>query len=165
MTKFKMSPYQIMCAMNLFSSILTSMPLINQGGFQHALDFMNQFPEFFRDCITMSICNTLGQVCIYKILELSGPVTFIINANIRRVISIVLSSYTYGHVISVTSGLGIFIVFFAVFLNIYLDNTKRNDLKTKGQEYFCSPIKLIGKPYRNAIFHIKLQQQYNNLNS
>ena len=58
----KMSSVQMMCGVNLFSVVLTSSSLLQQGTFYTSLVFMSQFPAFVFDCVLLSLCSACGQV-------------------------------------------------------------------------------------------------------
>merc|ERR1712008_31120 len=62
---YKISPFQAMCGVNLFSCLLTSVSLLQQGAFFDSLVFMSQFPSFTFDCVILSFCSAFGQVFIY----------------------------------------------------------------------------------------------------
>lgn len=117
--QYKISPIQCMCGVNLFSCLLTSVSLVQQGAFFGSLVFMSQYPSFTFDCIILSFCSAFGQLFIYHTIKVFGPVVFIIIMTLRQAIAILLSCYIYGHVITVIGGLGVITVFAATFLNIY----------------------------------------------
>ena len=69
-----------MCGVNLFSCLLTSVSLLQQGAFFDSLVFMSQFPSFTFDCVILSFCSAFGQVFIYhtiKVFGKSSATTFI----------------------------------------------------------------------------------------
>ena len=73
------SLFQAMCGVNLFSCLLTSVSLLQQGAFFDSLVFMSQFPSFTFDCVILSFCSAFGQVFIYhtiKVFGKSSPTTF-----------------------------------------------------------------------------------------
>merc|ERR1711997_1082680 len=127
---YKISPFQAMCGVNLFSCLLTSVSLLQQGAFFDSLVFMSQFPSFTFDCIILSFCSAFGQLIIYHTIKVFGPVVFIIIMTLRQAIAILLSCYLYGHVITVIGAFGVAVVFLAMFLNIYGGYQKRRRPKT-----------------------------------
>lgn len=116
---YKMSTVQCMCGVNLFSCLLTSIALIQQGAFFESLVFMSQYPSFTFDSIILSFCSAFGQLFIYHTIKEFGPVVFIIIMTLRQATAIIISCYLYGHVITVIGALGVITVFAATFLNIY----------------------------------------------
>jgi len=117
--EYKVSSVQMMGGVNLFSCLLTSVSLLQQGIFFTSLIFMSQFPAFVNDCIVLSLCSAVGQLFIYHTINTFGPVVFIIIMTIRQVFAVILSCIIYKHAVTATSLLGIVIVFFALFLKIY----------------------------------------------
>ena len=116
---YNMSSVQSMCGVNLFSCLLTSIALIQQGAFFETLVFMSQYPSFTFDSIVLSFCSTFGQLFIYHTLKEFGPVVLTIIMTLRQATTIIISCYLYGHVITVIGALGVITVFVAPFLKIY----------------------------------------------
>jgi adenosine 3'-phospho 5'-phosphosulfate transporter B2 len=69
---YKISPMQAMCGVNLFSCLLTSVSLLQQGAFFDSLVFMSQFPKFTFDCVILSFCSAFGQLFIYHTIKVFG---------------------------------------------------------------------------------------------
>merc|ERR1711874_667603 len=55
--EYEMSSYQMMAGVNLFSCLMTSVSLLQQGIFYTSLLFMSQYSRFLLDCIILSICS------------------------------------------------------------------------------------------------------------
>ena len=55
---YKMSSMQMMCGVNFFSCLLTSVSLLQQGDFPPAFAFMVQYPLFLWDCVLLSVSAT-----------------------------------------------------------------------------------------------------------
>lgn len=116
---YKMTSMQMMCGVNLFSCLLTSASLIQQGAFYNSLVFMSQYPVFTFDCIVLSICSALGQLFIYYTISQFGAVVFIIIMTLRQAMAILLSCVIYQHAITISGLFGVLVVFGAMFLKIY----------------------------------------------
>lgn len=114
-----MSSVQMMCGINFFSCLFTSVSLMQQGGFTHSLQFIATYPTFFYDVVILSICSACGQLFIFKTISMFGPVVFVIMTTVRQVLAIIISCLLYHHRLSELSILGIGIVFFAIFLRIF----------------------------------------------
>ena len=71
---YKMSKAQMMCGVNLFSCLFTSVSLMQQGAFFKSLVFMSQYPDFTYDCVVLSICSALGQIFIFNTIKEFGNV-------------------------------------------------------------------------------------------
>lgn len=117
--QYHMSSVQMMCGVNLFSCIFTSVSLLQQGAFFRSLSFMLQFSQFFMDCVLLSICSAMGQLFIFYTISQFGPVSFVIMMTIRQAIAILLSCLIYQHPLNIEGGIGITIVFSATFFKVY----------------------------------------------
>merc|ERR1719348_1597436 len=118
-SEYKMSSIQMMAGVNLFSCLLTSVSLLQQGVFYTSLIFMSQYSRFLLDCIILSICSAVGQLFIYYTVITFGPVVFTIIMTCRQVVSVVISCIVFQHALAPIAIIGIFIIFSALFLKIY----------------------------------------------
>ena len=118
-TEYKMSSIQMMAGVNLFSCLLTSVSLLQQGVFVTSFAFMTQYSGFTFDCVTLSICSAVGQLFIFHTISSYGPVVFTIIMTCRQVVSVVLSCIMFHHALAPVAILGIFIIFSALALKIY----------------------------------------------
>ncbi|XP_059611624.1 adenosine 3'-phospho 5'-phosphosulfate transporter 1 [Phlebotomus argentipes] len=116
---YDMTSIQMMCGINLFSTLFTSASLSLQGGFMESLAFAAQHPKFVVDCVVLSISSALGQLFIFYTIACFGPVVFTIIMTVRQAIAILLSCLIYKHHISSLGVLGIFVVFLAISLRVY----------------------------------------------
>lgn len=110
---------QMMCGVNLFSTLFTAASLLVQGGFSEGIAFATEHPKFLIDCIILSISSTIGQLFIFFTISKFGAVIFTIIMTTRQAIAILLSCLIYHHDISVLGTFGVVIVFLAIFLRIY----------------------------------------------
>ena len=117
-TEYKMSSIQMMAGVNLFSCILTSVLLLQQGVFVTSFAFMSQYSGFTFDCVTLSICSAVGQLFIFHTISSYGPVVFTIIMTCRQVVSVVLSCIMFHHALALVAVIGIFIIFSALTLKI-----------------------------------------------
>jgi len=131
-TEYKMSPIQMMAGVNLFSCLLTSVSLFQQGIFYSSLAFMSQYSRFLFDVIVLSICSAVGQNFIYFTIHKFGPVAFVIIMTVRQVVAVVLSCIMFQHSMAPIAILGIFIIFVALFLNIYCKYKMKMKKKSAG---------------------------------
>lgn len=128
--QYHMTSVQMMCGVNFFSCIFTSISLFQQGGFMRSFLFLMKFSNFLWDCVLLSICSAVGQLFIFYTISEFGPVAFVIIMTVRQVLAILLSCMIYNHTLTVSRILGVFIVFSTVFLRIYLNHrTKKAPLK------------------------------------
>lgn len=110
---------QMMCGVNLFSSLFTASSLFVQGGFTEGVDFSSEHPTFLFDCVVLSISSAVGQLFIFFTIAKFGAVVFTIIMTLRQAVAILLSCLIYHHQISFLGVFGIFIVFLAIFARVY----------------------------------------------
>lgn len=123
--QYKMSSIQMMAGVNLFSCLLTSVSLIEQGGFVECIAFMLNHPTFVVHAVMLSLCSACGQLFIFYTIEKFGAVTFTIIMTLRQAFAILLSCLIYGHPLTLLGIAGVFVVFIALFLRIYANQRAR----------------------------------------
>jgi len=128
-TEYKMSSIQMMAGVNLFSCLLTSVSLLQQGVFYTSLVFMSQYSSFLLDCLVLSICSAVGQLFIYHTISTFGPVIFVIIMTVRQVMAVVISCIKFHHPLAPVAILGILVIFAALFLRIYCGYRMRTQKK------------------------------------
>ncbi|WKY08915.1 hypothetical protein Q1695_001804 [Nippostrongylus brasiliensis] len=117
--KPKISKYQMMMGVNVFSAILCAVSLVEQGTLVSSIEFALTHEHFARDVFFLSLSGATGQLFIYSTIERFGPIVFAVIMTIRQMLSILLSSFYYGHSLSSWALVGFAIVFSAIFLDIY----------------------------------------------
>ncbi|XP_041950236.1 adenosine 3'-phospho 5'-phosphosulfate transporter 1 [Alosa sapidissima] len=128
--KYKMSSVQMMFGVNLFSCLFTVGSLLEQGAFFDSVSFMLRHSEFAFHAVLLSVCSACGQLFIFYTIGQFGAAVFTIIMTLRQAIAILLSCFLYGHAVSALGGLGVAVVFFALFLRIYA----RSRLKKAGKK-------------------------------
>uniref|UniRef100_A0A672PNN0 Adenosine 3'-phospho 5'-phosphosulfate transporter 1 n=1 Tax=Sinocyclocheilus grahami TaxID=75366 RepID=A0A672PNN0_SINGR len=117
--KYKMSSVQMMFGVNLFSCLFTVGSLLEQGAFFDSLAFMMRHSEFTMHAVLLSVCSAFGQLFIFYTISQFGAAVFTIIMTLRQAIAILLSCFLYGHAVTLVGGLGVAVVFLALFLRIY----------------------------------------------
>lgn len=123
--QYKMSSIQMMAGVNMFSCLLTSVSLLEQGGFAECIDFMMNHPTFVVHAVILSLCSACGQLFIFYTIEKFGAVTFTIIMTLRQAFAILLSCIIYGHPLTFVGVIGVLIVFIALFMRIYAPQRAR----------------------------------------
>lgn len=124
-TTYKMSSIQMMCGVNFFSTLLTLVSLLQQGALFASLRFALIFHSFAYDCVLLSICSATGQLFVFYTISQFGPVTFVIMMTIRQAVAILLSCLIYSHSMSSIGGLGIIIIFAAIFFRVWYGQRRK----------------------------------------
>ncbi|XP_053693287.1 adenosine 3'-phospho 5'-phosphosulfate transporter 1 [Sabethes cyaneus] len=123
---YSMSSIQMMCGVNLFSTLFTAASLSMQGGFYSSLHFAAEHPKFVVDCVVLSISSAIGQLFIFYTIATFGAVVFTIIMTLRQAIAILLSCLIYKHSISNLGVFGVLIVFVAIFLRVYCNHRMKS---------------------------------------
>ncbi|VDK46773.1 unnamed protein product [Anisakis simplex] len=118
-TQPRVSKYQMMFLVNTFSMVLCLVSLIEQRTLFSSIHFAVSHKSFARDALMLSLSGACGQVVIYMTIERFGPIVFAVMMTVRQILSIALSAVAYSHPMSVSGVFGLFIVFAAIFSNIY----------------------------------------------
>ena len=121
-----LSPLQMMCIMNAFSSVFSFITLVHQEELMLSLTFVYTHPEMIVHLVIFCIFSTVGQLFIFYTVKNFGAVVFSIIMSLRILFSTVLSCAVYSHPITELGFLGIGIVFGAI--------TYRIRRKTEGKE-------------------------------
>ncbi|XP_038250108.1 adenosine 3'-phospho 5'-phosphosulfate transporter 1 isoform X2 [Dermochelys coriacea] len=116
---YKMSPVQMMFGVNVFSCLFTMGSLLEQGALLESARFMARHSEFAAHAVLLSICSAFGQLFIFYTINQFGAAVFTIIMTLRQAFAILLSCLIYGHAITVVGGLGVAVVFMALFLRVY----------------------------------------------
>lgn len=127
--KYKMSSVQMMFGVNLFSCLFTVGSLLEQGAFFESLAFMSRHSEFAFHAILLSICSACGQLFIFYTIAQFGAAVFTIIMTLRQAIAILLSCFLYGHAVTFVGGLGVAVVFLALFLRVYARSRMKKSSK------------------------------------
>uniref|UniRef100_A0A8C3GN16 Adenosine 3'-phospho 5'-phosphosulfate transporter 1 n=1 Tax=Cairina moschata TaxID=8855 RepID=A0A8C3GN16_CAIMO len=116
---YKMSPVQMMFGVNVFSCLFTVGSLLEQGALLESLRFMARHSEFAAHAVLLSVCSACGQLFIFYTINQFGAAVFTIIMTLRQAFAILLSCLIYGHTVTVVGGLGVAVVFLALFLRVY----------------------------------------------
>lgn len=141
---YSMSSIQMMCGVNLFSTLFTTASLSMQGGFYSSLMFAAEHPKFVMDCVVLSISSAIGQLFIFYTIATFGAVVFTIIMTLRQAIAILLSCLIYKHSISFLGIVGVLIVFLAIFLRVYCNQRLKAIKRRHAAE------SAVGKPRLNV---------------
>ncbi|XP_077198462.1 adenosine 3'-phospho 5'-phosphosulfate transporter 1 isoform X1 [Paroedura picta] len=116
---YKMSSVQMMFGVNVFSCLFTVGSLLEQGALLESVRFMARHSEFAAHAVLLSVCSAFGQLFIFYTINQFGAAVFTIIMTLRQAFAILLSCLIYGHAVTVVGGLGVAVVFIALFLRVY----------------------------------------------
>lgn len=123
--RHKASSYHMMVGVNSFSAFFTFAALLRSGELFVALDFIREFPESSMHVLLLSLAGAIGQMFIFYTIKTFGPLVFAIIMTTRQVLSIMLSSWLYGHTIGLKGIAGATTVFSALIFRIWKKHETR----------------------------------------
>jgi adenosine 3'-phospho 5'-phosphosulfate transporter B2 len=131
---YRVSSVEMMAGVNLFSVLLTSASLAEQGAFGVAYTFASRHPLFVVHVIVLSATSAIGQLFIFHTIAEFGAVTFTIIMTVRQGLAILLSCIVYQHPVSPVGAIGIGVVFVAIFARVFLSQSRKkpSTVRTSG---------------------------------
>lgn len=118
--KYKVTQWQMMMWVNVFSTLLT---LLIQGTDSSLVDTVGRImatPTLFRDVATLCASAVVGQLFIFHTIAVFGPLIFTLISIVRVILSILTSCAIYGHHIPSSGWACIACVFSAMGARAYL---------------------------------------------
>ncbi|CAH8833280.1 unnamed protein product [Trichobilharzia szidati] len=134
---YKLTSLQVMAGVNVWSVLLTLLSLVGSGDLIYAVQFGFRHLEFNFDVLLSSLCSAFGQLFIFLTISQFGPASFVLIMTLRLGFSMILSCIIFSHALHPLAIVGIFVVFFGLFLRIYSrqkktapskNNSIKNDL-------------------------------------
>ncbi|KAF3930983.1 hypothetical protein ABW20_dc0100283 [Dactylellina cionopaga] len=105
---------QMQCGLNLVSSLLTAVWLIVNpwsSELSDAVGFMRENPGVAGDVVGFALCGAVGQVFIFYTLSRFGSLTLVTVTVTRKMFSMILSVFAFGHRLTMMQWLGVGLVF------------------------------------------------------
>ncbi|KAI5969868.1 HUT1 [Candida margitis] len=111
--KKKFTGAKLMCVLNLFIFILTTayVVLFQKSEISTTYQFIHQYPELLYDIIVFAGCGAIGQVFIFIILEHFDSIVLITATVTRKMLSMILSVFLFGHHLNISQWIGVVLVF------------------------------------------------------
>ncbi|KAF9925527.1 UDP-galactose transporter [Linnemannia zychae] len=124
---FKISGQEMMCFMNLFMSGFMALWLLNplNPELSDALSFCQTHPAIIKDIALFCICGALGQCFIFYTLQQFGSLSLVTITVTRKLLTILLSIFAYGHVLNIWQWLMIGVVFSGIGLEAYVKRSEK----------------------------------------
>ncbi|KAF9123300.1 UDP-galactose transporter [Mortierella sp. 14UC] len=124
---FKITGQEMMCFMNLFMSGFMAIWLLNPFNSElgQALAFCQSHPAVIKDITLFCLCGAVGQCFIFYTLEQFGSLSLVTITVTRKLLTILLSIFAYGHILNVSQWLMIGVVFSGIGLEAYVKRTEK----------------------------------------
>lgn len=110
-TRYQITNWQMMAAINFYSILLTLTSLHQLGNLGPAFKLLGASNQLMRDCLLMSIMSSIGQMFVYYTIQRFGSVIFAVIMTLRQFFSILLSCLIYSHPLTLGSTGGLLLVF------------------------------------------------------
>jgi adenosine 3'-phospho 5'-phosphosulfate transporter B2 len=127
----KIDQFHMMFGVNLSSIILTISALVLSGELPAVIEFFHYHPESFWFNMLTAVTSTTGQIAIFYTIKRFGAIIFTIIMTTRQVLSIIISTFLFGHEISAQSMFGAVVVFAAVAHSIWRQRNEEIEKATK----------------------------------
>ena len=112
----KVSPYQMMLFISLWSFGITLSVIAVNGQLLKAIDFLRRFPPAFLILFGLNSAMAFGQIFIYKLVMEFDPLVCSLTTTTRKFFSILASVIIYNHPINPMQWTGIGLVFAGLLL-------------------------------------------------
>ncbi|KAI8608795.1 UAA transporter [Chytriomyces sp. MP71] len=113
----------MMFFMNLFSTAIMTLFLVGSdpftGELSGALAFAGMHPQVLYDILLFGLCGALGQCFIFHTIEQFGAMILVTVTVTRKMGSILISVFLYGHHLVLGQWIAVLIVFLGIFLESF----------------------------------------------
>ncbi len=113
------SSYQMMFAMNLWSTVIGFVLVLLFQELFPLIVFISKHPEVFYNLCMFCACSVLGQVFIFKSITELSPLTCSIITTTRKCFTVLASVMLFGNSISTRQWGGVVLVFSGLFMDSY----------------------------------------------
>lgn len=111
------SAYQMMFAMNLWSTLFGFLVVLYYGELFPFLDFISRYPEVTTNLFLFCACSVLGQVFIFKSVTELSPLSCSIITTTRKCFTVLASVLMFGNSLTEKQWLGVALVFSGLFMD------------------------------------------------
>lgn len=118
----------LMCGLNLVSFFLTLIYTIVSGQLTYSIDFITKYPIVLKEILLYSICGAIGQIFIFVTLANFGSLILIMVTVTRKMMSMLISVFLFGHDLTYGQWFALFLVFGGIGFEAYY---KLNKAKVK----------------------------------
>jgi hypothetical protein len=111
---YKTTKYNQMLYMNLFCSMFSMLVLVANGELVPSLVFCAEHPRFALDALSLSGASVTGAWFMLSMVKDFGALALAATMNVRQLLSILLSTWTYGHSVTLFQIFALVIIFVAL---------------------------------------------------
>jgi adenosine 3'-phospho 5'-phosphosulfate transporter B2 len=121
---YAVSSIALMFITNVYSFLYTLVSLSREHEFTDTLRFMNDHSDITMHIVILSLTSAFGQIFIFVTIQKFGAFVFSIILITRQVVPIVFTSTVFEHVVSTQGTLGLSLMFFAIFVQLFLKSRR-----------------------------------------
>ncbi|KAJ1968648.1 UDP-galactose transporter [Dimargaris xerosporica] len=117
----------MMLFMNLLGALLMALWLLSPWNpeLQQAMAFAVAFPQVWEDILLFSLCGALGQCFIFYTLARFGSLSLVMVTVTRKLFTMLLSVFWFGHELSLGQWLSVAVVFSGIGLEAYVKRQEK----------------------------------------
>lgn len=131
---YKITGGGLMCLLNAFVFTLTLLYCFLfdfEDEIMYSMKFVSQYDSALRDIIGFGVCGAVGQIFVFLILEKFGSIVLTTSTVTRKMFSMLISVFLFGHLLNSTQWLGVTLVFGGIsYEAIQKIQSKKKYLKT-----------------------------------
>ena len=106
------SEWTLMLHMNAWQGVLSLAQCYASGDeVARCLAFVRRHPACGPDLVAFTVSKAVGNLCVYRLLRESGTIVVATVTTLRKVLSVLLSVYAYGHAVSAVQWAALGVVF------------------------------------------------------
>jgi len=128
--QYRVSGQHMMLFMNLFTTLATltyfMLPWSDEWG--EALNFFQNHPSVIVDVLVFAGCGALGQIFIFHALERYGSVSLVTVTVTRKIFTMLLSVFWFGHQLVIMQWVFVALVFFGIGVDAHM---KSRDMRQR----------------------------------
>jgi UDP-galactose transporter B1 len=117
---FKPTSNQLFTITNFYSFIISLLfSIFVDGTFVPSIKFLINYPTAFIDLLMIGLLQVLGQISIYYIVANFKQHIFPLISTTRKILTVILSIFVFGHYANFTQWVAIGLVFVGMFYEFY----------------------------------------------
>lgn len=124
----------MMLAMNGISAAILIVALIATGEATDFFAFVTRHPEVLQHLALFAVAGGLGQCCIFYMVSVFGPLPCSIVTTTRKFFTVMFSVIFFNNLLQIHQWFAAFIVFGALFADMYFSNKDRKPEKVEEGE-------------------------------
>lgn len=123
--QYKPTANQLFTTTNFFAFIIIFFVSFIDQSFFPFFDFIRDYPSAIKDIIIVGVLQVIGQISIYYVVANFKQHVFPLISTTRKIITVLVSIFYYGHSQNNYQWFAVGIVFFGMFYELYEELTHK----------------------------------------